>query len=218
MQRVLKRGIDVAVATVGLILLLPLLLTMAIAIRIALGGPVFFRQIRPGLKATPFTLLKFRTMTETRDAHGVLFPEAQRLTRVGKFLRRFSFDEIPQLWNVLRGDMSLVGPRPLLMQYLGRYTPQQARRHDVKPGMTGWAQINGRNATTWEDRLRNDVWYVDNWSLALDLKVLAKTALATLSGKGLTPEREVVMPEFMGTGVASQIGTAEAKKAGADSL
>jgi sugar transferase EpsL len=170
-----KRAIDLVGATAGLIMLAPVLLLIALAVRGALGSPVLFRQIRPGLHGRPFELLKFRTMTDLRDAAGELCPDGQRLTRLGNWLRSTSLDELPELINVLRGDMSLVGPRPLLLDYLGHYSAEQARRHDVRPGITGWAAVHGRNATSWERRLALDVWYVDHWSLALDLKILLMT-------------------------------------------
>jgi len=194
-----KRSLDLAVALVGLAVLSPLILVIALAIRLTMGRPVFFRQVRPGREARPFTLLKFRTMNSSTDVRGELLPDAQRLTRFGTILRRSSLDELPQLWNVLVGDMSLVGPRPLMMQYLERYTPEQARRHEVPPGITGWAQINGRNSVTWEERFRLDVWYVDNRSFLLDLRILALTAWRVLKREGISPRGHSFMPEFMGT-------------------
>lgn len=161
-----------------------------------MGGPVLFRQIRPGRYARPFTLLKFRTMSERRDANGDLLPDADRLTRVGRLLRASSLDELPQLWNVLRGDISLVGPRPLLMEYLPRYSPEQARRHEVMSGITGWAQINGRNELTWEEKFALDTWYVDNWSLNLDLRILLLTFKYSLRRKGIFSSGHVTMPQF----------------------
>ena len=150
----------------------PILLVTALIIRITMGSPVLFRQMRPGLQGKPFVMYKFRTMLDLRDEDGNVLPDEQRLTGVGRFLRSTSIDELPELINVLKGEMSLVGPRPLLMEYLDRYTPEQARRHNVKPGITGWAQVNGRNAISWEDKFKLDVWYVDNWSLWLDIKIL----------------------------------------------
>ena len=194
-----KRSLDLAVALVGLAVLSPLILVIALAIRLTMGTPVFFRQVRPGREARPFTLLKFRTMNSSTDVRGELLPDAQRLTRFGTILRRSSLDELPQLWNVLVGDMSLVGPRPLMMQYLERYTPEQARRHEVPPGITGWAQINGRNSVTWEERFRLDVWYVDNRSFLLDLRILALTTWRVLKREGISPRGHSFMPEFMGT-------------------
>ncbi len=184
--------------TVGL-LAAPVVGAAALAVRATMGTPVFFRQKRPGLRGEPFGVLKFRTMTQERDASGALRPDAERLTAVGRFLRSSSIDELPQLWNVLRGDMSLVGPRPLLMQYLTRYSPEQARRHDVLPGITGWAQINGRNTLSWDEKFRLDSWYVDHWSLGLDLKILALTALRVVRREGISSEGHVTMPEFMGS-------------------
>lgn len=198
MQRHLKRGLDFLFAAVALLLLAPLMAFVALAVLLAMGSPVLFRQTRPGYLARPFMLLKFRTMTDARDSRGVLLPEAQRITAFGRWLRRLSLDELPQLWNVLKGEMSFVGPRPLLMQYLGRYTSEQARRHGVPPGITGWAQINGRNLTSWEERFALDLWYVDHWSLALDFKILVKTFVQVLRGKGIAPQGLAVMPEFAG--------------------
>jgi lipopolysaccharide/colanic/teichoic acid biosynthesis glycosyltransferase len=198
MQRHLKRAFDFCFAAVGLVLLAPIMAMVALAVLIARGSPVLFRQTRPGYCARPFTLLKFRTMTEARDSYGALLPETQRLTPLGRWLRRLSLDELPQLWNVFKGEMSFVGPRPLLMQYLGRYTADQARRHSVPPGITGWAQINGRNLTSWEERFALDIWYVDRWSLALDFKILLKTFVQVLRGQGIAPQGMAVMPEFAG--------------------
>jgi lipopolysaccharide/colanic/teichoic acid biosynthesis glycosyltransferase len=171
----------------------------------SIGRPVLFRQRRPGRFQKPFELLKFRTMADARDSNGKLLPDADRLTRVGRLLRATSVDELPQLWNVLRGDMSLVGPRPLLMEYLPRYTPEQRRRHEVLPGITGWAQINGRNAIDWEEKFSMDTWYVDHWSLWLDVKILCGTALRVLKREGISSQDCSTMPEFMGPGGASDI-------------
>ena len=198
-RRSFKRMIDLVVAAVGLVVSAPLLLVVAVSIRVALGSHVFFLQQRPGLGGRPFRLAKFRTMLDTRDAQGRLFPDDARLTALGRFLRATSIDELPQLWNVLAGDLSLVGPRPLLMQYLPRYSPEQARRHDVLPGITGWAQVNGRNAISWDEKFALDVWYVDHWSLGLDLKILALTALKVVNRSGISREGHATMPEFMGT-------------------
>jgi sugar transferase EpsL len=170
-----------------------------------MGRPVLFRQRRPGRFQKPFELLKFRTMAESRDSDGKLLPDADRLTRVGRLLRATSVDELPQLWNVLCGNMSLVGPRPLLMKYLDRYTPEQVRRHDVLPGITGWAQINGRNAIGWEEKFSMDTWYVDHWSLWLDVKILCGTVLRVLRREGISNQDCSTMPEFMGLGGASDI-------------
>jgi lipopolysaccharide/colanic/teichoic acid biosynthesis glycosyltransferase len=168
-------------------------------IRWRLGPPVLFEQSRPGLRGEGFKLYKFRTMNEARSTEGRLLPDEARLTGFGRFLRSFSLDELPELINVLRGEMSLVGPRPLLMAYLERYTPKQARRHEVLPGMTGWAQVNGRNAITWEQRFALDVWYVDHWSLVLDVKILGMTLLKTVRREGVSPEGQATSDEFMGS-------------------
>ena len=195
----IKRIIDIIVSTIGLLILSPMLLILAVIIRVKLGSPVLFRQRRPGLRGKGFVLYKFRTMTDQRDETGRLLPDEERLPAFGRFLRSTSIDELPELLNVLKGDMSIVGPRPLMMKYLDRYTPEQARRHDVKPGITGWAQINGRNAISWEDRFKLDVWYVDNWGLWLDLKILAKTIVLVFKREGITQEGRATMDEFMGT-------------------
>ncbi|MBN1859384.1 sugar transferase [Candidatus Bipolaricaulota bacterium] len=178
---------------------IPLALLIAVIVRLVIGHPVLFRQQRPGWQGRPFTLLKFRTMTDVRDGEGRLLPDADRLTRVGRILRALSLDELPTLVNVLRAEMSLVGPRPLLMQYLARYSGEQARRHEVKPGITGWAQVNGRNALTWEEKFELDVWYVDNVSLWLDLKILWMTLICVLRREGISAGGHVTMPEFMGS-------------------
>lgn len=193
-----KRCIDIVGAGLGMIVLSPFLVTIAIAVWVRLGKPVLFKQMRPGLNAKPFYMYKFRTMTNVKDDRGNLLPDEQRLTRLGNFLRSTSLDELPELFNVLKGDMSLVGPRPLLMQYLARYTPEQARRHEVQPGITGWAQINGRNAITWEEKFALDVWYVDNRSLLLDMKILAITVVKVFKREGISAVGEATMPEFMG--------------------
>ncbi len=198
MSRLVKQSLDFLVATVALLLLAPLLACLALAVRLGMGSPVLFRDVRPGYKGKPFVLLKFRTMDLTRDSRGHLLPDEQRLTKLGQFLRHFSLDEIPQLWNVWNGEMSLVGPRPLLMEYLGRYTPEQARRHDVKPGMTGWAQVNGRNALSWEERFRLDVWYVDHWSLGLDIRIILRTIRKVLLREGVSQSGHATMPKFLG--------------------
>ncbi len=190
---------DVVGAVAGLVTLAPVIGATAVALRFSVGAPVLFRQRRPGIEGRPFELVKFRTMTDARDAAGNLLPDVERLTRVGKVVRSLSLDELPQLWNVLKGDMSLVGPRPLLMQYVERYSPEQARRHDVRPGITGWAQVHGRNAVDWEERFKLDVWYVDNWSLALDLKILARTLRSVLRREGVSRAGHATMPEFTGS-------------------
>jgi len=194
----LKRLFDVTAASAGLILLSPILGVLSLVIYAQMGAPILFRQQRPGLHGRPFTLLKFRTMTDARDAQGNLLPDAGRLTPLGQALRHTSLDELPTFVNVLKGDMSLVGPRPLLMEYLDRYTPEQARRHEVRPGITGWAQVNGRNALTWEQKFEFDVWYVDHWSLWLDLKILVLTVWKALKREGISQEGHATMPEFMG--------------------
>jgi len=169
---------------------------VAVLGRSKLGRPVIFRQQRPGFLGKPFTIYKFRTMTDAQDENGHILPDAERLTRLGRFLRSTSLDELPELWNVLKGDMSFVGPRPLLMEYLGRYTPQQARRHEVKPGITGWAQVNGRNALTWEEKFKLDVWYVDNIGFRLDMKIIAMTVWKILKREGINQPGQATMEEF----------------------
>lgn len=193
-----KRLLDVCLTSLALILLSPLLILIALLIRIRLGPPVLFRQQRPGYLGRPFFIYKFRTMTNERDAQGKLLPDVERLTRFGHFLRSTSLDELPELFNVLRGEMSLVGPRPLLMQYLERYSAEQARRHNVLPGITGWAQINGRNALSWEDKFRLDVWYVDHWSFWLDIKILFITLVKVLKREGISQPGHATAEEFMG--------------------
>lgn len=195
---VAKRAVDVAASTVGLAAAAPALGVAAVAVRATMGAPVLFRQERPGRDGKPFRVLKFRTMTDARGPDGRPLPDAQRLTSVGRFLRQTSVDELPQLWNVLVGDMSLVGPRPLLMRYLDRYSPEQARRHDVLPGITGWAQVNGRNALSWDRKFAHDVWYVDHWNLALDARILLRTVAGVLRRDGISADGEATMPEFMG--------------------
>ncbi|GAB4485025.1 MAG: sugar transferase [Anaerolineales bacterium] len=194
-----KRIFDLLLSALGLVILSPVLLLVAILVRIYHGSPVIFTQKRPGFKGTPFYIYKFRTMTDSCDENGNLLPDAQRLTRLGRFLRSSSLDELPELFNVLRGEMSVVGPRPLLMQYLARYSPEQARRHDVLPGITGWAQVNGRNALTWEDKFRLDVWYVDNWSLWLDVKIILLTVWKVFKREGISQPGHATAEEFMGS-------------------
>lgn len=194
-----KRFFDLCLTIPGIILISPLILVLAILVRVKLGSPILFRQVRPGYKGRLFTLNKFRTMTDQRDAEGNLLPDADRLTSFGRFLRSTSMDELPELLNVLRGEMSLVGPRPLLTAYLDRYTPEQARRHDVLPGMAGWAQINGRNALTWEEKFKLDVWYVDHWSLWLDVKILALTFVKVIRREGINQPGAATATEFKGT-------------------
>jgi sugar transferase EpsL len=193
-----KRILDLFAALAVVIILSPLLLAVAVIVRMFLGSPILFRQVRPGYRAQPFMCLKFRTMTDMRDAQGQLLSDAERLTPLGRFLRSTSLDELPELVNVIRGEMSLVGPRPLLMQYLDRYTAEQMRRHDVKPGVTGWAQINGRNSASWEQKFAYDVWYVENQSFWLDLKILTLTPGKILKREGISNGAHVTMPEFMG--------------------
>ena len=193
-----KRWFDIVAASTVLLLTWPLLLLIAILIRIFLGSPVLFCQTRPGLRGKPFTIFKFRTMRAVGEV--TVACDEQRLSRFGTFLRRTSLDELPELWNVLRGEMSMVGPRPQLMQYLERYTPEQRRRHDAVPGITGWAQVNGRNALDWEERFRLDVWYVQNVSFWLDTKIIALTIMKVLDGGGVAHPRHATMPEFTGTG------------------
>lgn len=192
----IKRSIDIVAAFSGVVILFPLLLFVAAVVRLCLGSPVLFRQVRPGRGGKPFIIYKFRTMKDIRDAQRNLLPDEERLTRIGHFLRATSIDELPGLFNVLKGDMSLVGPRPLLMEYLKLYTPEQARRHEVKPGITGWAQVNGRNAIAWEEKFALDVWYVDNWSLWLDLKILWLTLVKVVKRSGISAAGHATMPEF----------------------
>jgi sugar transferase EpsL len=193
-----KRAFDVILASLMIVILSPVLLVTAVVVRITLGRPVLFRQTRPGLRGELFELRKFRTMTDARDQTGQLAPDEQRLTKFGSWLRRSSLDELPELFNVVKGDMSLVGPRPLLVEYLPLYTPEQARRHEVRPGITGWAQINGRNAISWDEKLRLDVWYVDNRSLWLDIKILALTVVRVLTGVGVTKAGCATTDRFTG--------------------
>ena len=195
----MKIALDKCVAALALILLSPLFLVLAIAVRLALGSPVLFRQRRPGYHGKPFDLVKFRTMTDSCSADGATLPDAERLTAFGRFLRSTSLDELPEFWNVLRGEMSLVGPRPLLTQYLERYSPEQARRHDVLPGITGWCQINGRNDLPWVEKFALDVWYVDHWSLGLDLRIVVRTFWAVLKREGISRAGHATNIEFMGS-------------------
>lgn len=199
-----QRLLDLVLAIPVLIAVSPVLGLVGLLVRIKLGSPILFRQQRAGLRGKPFTLLKFRTMTEDRDERGDLLPDADRLTPFGRFLRSISLDELPELWNVLKGEMSLVGPRPLRMEYLARYTPEQARRHEVKPGITGWAQINGRNLTSWEERFGLDVWYVDNCTLPLDVRILLSTIVQVLRQDGISAEGYATMPAFLGNEETSE--------------
>ena len=195
----MKRLFDLTATLVGLVLLWPLIMLLVMLVRIKLGSPVFFLQQRPGLSARPFMMIKFRTMTDARDADGILLPDAVRLTPFGRFLRSSSLDELPELINVLKGEMSLVGPRPLLMEYLPLYSPEQARRQEVRPGITGWAQVNGRNAISWEEKFMLDVWYVDNHSFWLDLKILWLTFKKVFIREGISQEGQATMTKFQGT-------------------
>ncbi|MHB8838263.1 MAG: sugar transferase [Gemmatimonadaceae bacterium] len=199
----MKRIIDLLVSCVGLLLVVPLLLLIAALVRWRLGTPVLFRQTRPGLGGQPFRIVKFRTMTLECSSEGTLLPDEKRVTRVGQFLRATSLDELPAIFNVLRGEMSLVGPRPLLMEYLPLYTPEQAIRHTVRPGLTGWAQINGRNAITWEEKFALDAWYVRHQSLWLDVKILCLTVLKVIRREGIVQEGFATMPKFTGSPVKS---------------
>lgn len=193
-----KRIFDLFAATLAFILLWPFILLTALSVRIFLGTPILFRQKRPGYKGQPFFVYKFRTMSSASDSAGNLLPDVQRLTRFGRFLRAISLDELPELFNILRGEMSLVGPRPLLMEYLGRYSPEQMRRHDTYPGLTGWAQVNGRNAITWQDKFTLDVWYVDNWSFWLDIKIIFLTLSKVIKREGITQPGQATTEYFMG--------------------
>ena len=194
-----KRVFDVVVSAIALVALAPVMGLIALAVWRMMGRPVLFRHVRPGLHGKPFVMYKFRTMRDLRDAEGKLLPNEARLTPFGRWLRSTSLDELPELLNVLRGEMSLVGPRPLLMEYLDRYTPEQARRHEVKPGITGWAQIHGRNNLSWDERFKLDVWYVDNWSLWLDVKILWRTLWVVLRREGISAQGHATMPEFRGS-------------------
>ena len=195
----IKRTFDILISLAALLLLWPVLLVLAVLVRVKLGRPVLFRQQRPGLHGRPFAMLKFRTMTDARDVEGNLLPDGDRLPPFGRSLRSSSLDELPELINVLAGDMSLVGPRPLLMRYLDRYTPEQMRRHEVSPGITGWAQLNGRNAITWDQKFALDIWYVEHQSLRLDLRILWLTVRNVLRREGISQAGEATMEEFFGT-------------------
>jgi sugar transferase EpsL len=194
-----KRIFDMAFGLLAMVIAAPLIPLIAALVMWDIGFPILWRQQRPGLGGRPFSLYKFRTMSDARDVNGQLLPDAARVSSIGRWLRHLSLDELPQLWNVLRGDMSIVGPRPLLMAYLDRYSPEQARRHEVKPGLTGWAQINGRNAISWEEKLALDVWYIDNRSLALDLKILGLTVVKVFCREGIAAPGHETMPEFRGS-------------------
>ena len=194
-----KRFFDIVAATLGLIALSPVIAVVAYLIHKRLGSPVLFRQVRPGKGGKPFEMIKFRTMRDAFDVNGKPLPDSERMTDFGRFLRSSSLDELPELWNVIKGDMSLVGPRPLLMEYLPLYNEEQFRRHEMRPGVTGWAQINGRNALSWEEKFKLDVWYVDNQSLALDLKIIFRTIKKVLVRDGISAEGEVTMTRFTGS-------------------
>lgn len=200
-------ALERTLAATLLLLVTPLVALLALALRLAHGAPVLFRQTRPGLGGEPFTIFKFRTMRDALGPDGRPRSDAERLTRLGKVVRALSLDELPQLWNVLRGDMSLVGPRPLLMEYLPRYTAEQARRHEVRPGITGWAQVHGRNAISWEQKFALDVWYVDNRTMLLDCKIVLLTMLRVLRRDGVSARGEATMPEFLGTGAGVHGGS-----------
>jgi sugar transferase EpsL len=193
-----KRLFDLALTLPGVVLISPFLVLLALLVRLKLGRPVLFTQARPGYREKPFAMIKFRSMTDKEDASGALLPDEQRLTGLGRFMRSYSLDELPEVFNVLRGEMSLVGPRPLLMRYLERYSPEQRRRHEVLPGMTGWAQVNGRNALAWDEKFRLDVWYVDHWSLGLDIRILWLTFTSILRREGISHPEHATAPEFMG--------------------
>lgn len=194
----MKMFFDLFVAGLAIFLLSPIILVLVLIVQFNFGYPILFSQVRPGLRSKPFRMYKFRTMTNDRDERGNLLSDADRLTPIGKWLRATSLDELPGLWNVLRNDMSLVGPRPLLMEYLERYTPEQARRHEVKPGITGWAQVNGRNTISWEEKFKLDVWYVENQSFLLDIKILWQTVLKVIERDGINAAGEATMPVFTG--------------------
>jgi len=195
----MKRLMDILGAMAGLLLLSPVIVLLSLLVRIKLGSPVLFRQTRPGRGGEAFQMAKFRTMTDSRDANGELLPDADRLTGFGQFLRSSSLDELPELWNVLKGDMSLVGPRPLLMEYLPLYSKRQARRHEVRPGVTGWAQINGRNSLSWDEKFELDVWYVENQTIWLDIKILLLTMWKVIRRDGISYGEEATMPRFEGS-------------------
>ena len=195
----MKRTFDILSASITLLLLSPLIAMLAISVRVKLGSPIFFGQIRPGLNALPFRLLKFRSMSDTRDKSGKLLPDADRLTPFGQWLRSSSLDELPTLWNIIRGDMSVVGPRPLLVEYLPLYSTEQARRHDVRPGLTGWAQINGRNSIQWEEKFALDIWYVDHANIWTDLNIIWRTIGKVFQREGISADNDATMPKFTGS-------------------
>lgn len=197
-RRLIKSGCDRLFAAIALLIFFPIMLVVALLINLRMGKPIIFSQPRPGKDRQIFNFYKFRTMTNDCDVNGNLLPFAQRLTPLGQLLRKTSLDELPQLWNVLKGDMSFVGPRPLLVQYLERYSPEQARRHEVIPGITGWAQVNGRNSLNWQEKFQLDIWYIDNWSLWLDLKIIFLTVLKVVQQDGVNQHAQLNMPEFFG--------------------
>ncbi len=207
----MKRFIDLQIVLLSSVLVVPLFLIISILVRVYIGRPVLFVQMRPGLNGKPFNMIKFRTMTDDRDSRGYLLPDSKRLTSFGRFLRASSLDELPELWNVLKGEMSLVGPRPLLMQYLERYNTEQARRHEVKPGITGWAQVNGRNSISWNEKFDLDVWYVENRTNILDIKILYMTIVSVLSRTGITDAEGHSMSGFMGNSKEVDGGSDENK-------
>ena len=196
--RYFKRGFDIGLALLAMVLFSPILLVVAVLVRLKLGSPVLFRQLRPGRNGQPFRMVKFRSMTDARDARGQLLPDAERLTRFGRFLRASSLDELPEIWNVLLGDMSIVGPRPLLMEYLALYSPRQARRHEVRPGITGWAQVNGRNALSWERKFELDVWYVVHQSFLLDFRIFWSTFVKIARPRGINSTNSPSAEKFAG--------------------
>lgn len=198
MKRLIKRFLDIILSLALIAVLSPALILIYVLAKVKLGSPALFKQERPGLHERIFVLYKFRSMTDAKDAEGNLLPDSDRLTGFGKFLRSTSIDELPELYNILKGDMSFVGPRPLLVQYLQRYDKEQARRHEVRPGLTGWAQVNGRNAISWKEKFEMDVWYVDHWSLWLDMKILIMTVAIVLKRSGVSAEGEATIKEFMG--------------------
>lgn len=193
-----KRLLDLLITLPGVLIVSPVLIIIAIVVRLKMGSPAIFTQVRPGYKGKLFSVYKYRTMTDERDSNGELYSDDKRLTKLGRMLRSLSLDELPELFNILRGEMSLVGPRPLLIRYLDRYSPEQMRRHDVVPGMTGWAQVNGRNALSWEDKFRFDVWYVDNWTLRLDIKILLRTIWIVITREGISQPGFSTAEEFLG--------------------
>jgi len=198
LNAILKRAMDIAVAMMGILICLPLLALISLLIITCMGRPIFFKQLRPGLNGVPLTIIKFRTMRHLTDTQGNVKADDERMTRFGMFLRSTSLDELPELWNVLKGEMSIVGPRPLLMEYLPLYSPEQARRHEVRPGITGWAQVNGRNLISWDEKFKYDVWYVDNQSFALDVKILFITLKRIILREGISADGEVTMYKFKG--------------------